>query len=87
MFAVKIGPPRAHFCCVSVTDALNCVPCQILFPRRECKYFTLTTLPLVSSYDEVGDNVEDCKQEEANLKWQHKNLSQGFTMTEDESLH
>lgn len=29
---------------------------------------TLTTLPLVSSYDAVGNDVENSKQEEANLK-------------------
>lgn len=48
---------------------------------------TLTTLPLVSSYDAVGHNVENCEQEEANLKWQEDNLSEGFTMTVDESAH
>lgn len=88
MFAVKMGPSWTQ-CCGSVTDALKQLPCWFLFSRSESSYFTetLTTFPLVSCYDAVGHNVEDCKQEEANLKWQHKILSQGFTMTVDESEH
>lgn len=33
---------------------------------------TLTALLLVSRYDEVGHDVEDCKQEEADLKRQRQ---------------
>lgn len=84
-----MGPPWPHFCCVSITDSLNQVTCWFLLPQRERSYFTetLTTLSLVSGYDTIGHDVEDCKQEEANLKRQHKNVSQGFTMTVDESVH
>lgn len=37
-----------------------------MFLKIRCN--RLTTLPLVSGYDEVRHDVEDCKQEEANLK-------------------
>ena len=59
-----------------------------MFPQREREgeransARTLTTLPLVPGYDAVGHNVEDCKQEETNLKRQHKNV-----VTGDESTH
>lgn len=71
----KLVHHGTHFCCVSVTDALNKVTCPFLFPQCKHKHFTATptALPLVSGYDAVGHDVEDREQEEANLKRQNKN--------------
>lgn len=85
-FAVKNGSTMATFL---LSKYYRFIKCWFLLPQLEHSYFTetLTTLSLVSGYDTIGHDVEDCKQEEANLKRQHKNVTQGFTMTVDESVH
>lgn len=46
------------------------------------KLGTFTALSLVSGYDDVGHNVEDCKQEETDLKQQEKKES-GLSCDQD----
>lgn len=46
------------------------------------KLGTFTALSLVSGYDDIGHNVEDCKQEETDLKQQEKKES-GLSCDQD----
>lgn len=80
MLGVRIVSPQTQRCFLRVTDRRE-------FSSELTFCTALTTLPLVSGYDEVGHDVEDGKQEEANLKQHHKNFNAGFIMTRDESAH